>query len=326
MNYLKTFLPYLFGNKKGKSLDIPLPDPVPWSSLRFEERLMFLALKDQLDSYLKGIDLNHLENKQDIFHLFNFLDYVNSHDRQTITSRYSSEFSLYIKALEARALYAYELQNLLDLKNDRTTLFVILKKDRRIPGRLILKNKNNQFLTNKDSSLWSIPILGLSGRDLSFHHSNGQTPMGVYYIDGVMPEANNKIEFGEHRRLIINFIKNSPEEAELAQFLPKTHHELDWWKQSVLARSLGRSLLRIHGSGRVNRNPFNAFYPFVPTSGCLATNEGRSLWGKKACDQRLLLDQLLLAQGLERSFENESKIQGLLYVVEFSDNLSTLRF
>lgn len=46
MNYLKTFLPYLFGNKKGKSLDILLPDPIPWTKLNFEETLMFHTLKN----------------------------------------------------------------------------------------------------------------------------------------------------------------------------------------------------------------------------------------------------------------------------------------
>jgi hypothetical protein len=229
-------------------------------------------------------------------------------------------------AIGAKALVAKDLQSLLDFKTNRPTLYAILKKDRSTPGRLLLKDKNNHFLKGHNGDIWSIPILGLSGRGLSFHHSNGQTPMGVYTIDGVMPEANNKTEFGEFRRLIVNFIKSSPEEAEITQLLPKIHHKLDWWKQSVLARMLGRSLLRIHGTGKCNRNPFSSHYPMYPTSGCLATNESVNLWGRKVADQRLLLDQLMQAQGLEVLFENESKIHGLLYVVEFDDSLSALCF
>lgn len=326
MNYLKTFLPYLFGNKKGKSLDVSLPDPIPWASLRFEEKLMFHALKGSLDFYFQDIHLNKVENRQDIFHLFNFIDFLNAENRQMILSHYFSELNLFKTAIEARSLSRQEFQDLLDFKNDRPAIYAILNKDRSIPGRLIVKNQSNKFLTDRNLSLWSIPILGLSGRGLAFHHSNGDTPTGVYFIDGVMPEANNKLEFGEHRRLIVNFIQNSPNEEELFKYLPITHHRLDWWKQSVVARSLGRSLLRIHGTGRMNRNPFSSHYPLVPTSGCLATNERRSMWGNKAHDQRLLLDKLMLAQGLEQNFENETKIQSLLYVIEFDDNLNSLRF
>jgi hypothetical protein len=73
MNYLKTFLPYLFGNKKGRSLESSLPSPHLWPSLSFEERLMFETLSNRLDSFFGSLSLGTL-SEYEMFHLFNFLN------------------------------------------------------------------------------------------------------------------------------------------------------------------------------------------------------------------------------------------------------------
>jgi hypothetical protein len=325
MNYLKTFLPYLFGNKKGKSLDTPLPNPIPWSDLSFEEILMFHTLQNSINQYVHTIDLKSL-SKKDLFHLFNFLDYLNQDLRKQLVPLFTEELILYYQSTTAAPLIARELQALLDFKNQKLTVFALLKADRTKPGVLLVRAPDGHFMTNKSHHVWSIPILGLSRRGLPFNHSNGCTPTGVYTLDAVMPLADKNFEFGEFKRLIVNFIKASPDEIEARKLLPKDHHQLNWWKPSVVGRELGRSLLRIHGTGRKNLNPLTSFYPFVPTSGCLATNESAFFGLKKARDQRLLLDTLMSALNMPPSDDNESKIHGLLYVVELDDNLSALRF
>lgn len=324
MNYLKTFLPYLFGNKKGKSLEFSLPDPLP-EPLSFEERLMFHAISHSLNPYVQSLNLNSL-SEHDVFHLLNFLEFLNQDLQKSIEGKFSREFELLKTATKAHALSKKALQELLDFPVKKLTLFAILNSDRTKPGRIVIRDEHGSFFTKPNGSVWSIPILALSGRGLPFNHSNGCTPMGVFTIDSVMPEANKNYEFGEYRRLIVNFIKPSENEVELMKLLPRDQHGLAWWKQSLVGRVLGRSLLRIHGTGRVNRNFLTPYYPFVPTSGCLATNEASILGLKKARDQRLLLNALMQAQNLPISYENESKIHGLLYVVEFGDNLSALRF
>lgn len=325
MNYLKTFLPYLFGNKKGKSLEISVPSPIPWNSLNFEETLMFHALGNSLNRYVQSLDLSTLPDK-DIFQLLNFLSYLNHDLQDLIQSTFKAEYVLFLEALKAKALDAHELQELLDFKTEELTVFALLKKDRGTPGVLVVRAASGRFVMNDQGGIWSIPVLGLSSRGLPFHHSNGCSPAGVFSLDSVMPEANNPYEFGQFKRLIVNFIPKSPGETEIKKYLPAEHHSGAWWKASIVGRELGRSLLRIHGTGRVNRNPFTSYYPFVPTSGCLATNEGRFFGLPKAQDQRLLLDVLMLASNLPPTVENESKIHGLLYVVELGDNLSALRF
>jgi hypothetical protein len=325
MNYLKTFLPYLFGNKKGKSLEVSIPEIIPWDSLNFEEILMFHALRNSLDSYLHSIDLTII-GKKDLFQLFNFLPFLNVDLRFQLECTFKEEYKYFLEATQASVLNKNELQELLNFKNNKLTLFAILDKKRSRPGLLIIRKANGYFLKNDLSNIWSIPVLGLSGRGLPFHHTNGQTPTGVFTLDSVMPEANNPYEFGKFRRLIVNFIPKSLDESDLTALLPSNHQNKSWWKASVVARELGRSLLRIHGTGRSNLNPFSSYFPFVPTSGCLATKEGDLLGLKRYNDQRLLLDSLQKAMNLPVFFENESKIHGLLYVVEFDDNLSALHF
>lgn len=325
MNYLKTFLPYLFGNKKGKSLDIPLPSPIPWPSLSFEEILMFRTFDNSLNQYIHSIDLKTL-SKKDLFHLFNFLDFLNDELKKKMAQYFLEDLILYYQSKLGKVLSVKELQSLLHFKNNKLTLFAVLKSNRKRPGVLIIRSPQGDFIKDQFQNIWSIPILGLSKRGLPFNHSNGCTPAGVYTVDSVMPLADKNREFGEFKRLILNFIKESPMEEEIKKLLPLKHRELQWWKPAVVARELGRSLLRIHGTGRKNINPLTSYYPFVPTSGCLATNEGTFLGLKKARDQRLLLDALMMALNLAPTPENESKIHGLLYVVEFDDSLAALHF
>ena len=323
MNYLKTFLPYLFGNKKGKSL--VLPSPIPWGHLNFEEMLMFHALQHSLNSYVNSLDLNTL-SKKDVFHLFNFLEFLNRDLKEQVEVRFSDLHSQYQQAIKRSEIKLNELQELIKFKTNTLTLFAVLKTDRRRKGKLLVRKADGQFMTDGKGKIWSIPVLGMSRRGLPFNHSNGHTPSGVFTIDSVMPEANKQKEFGSYRRLIVNFIKPSQNEENLLKFLPRNHHGLSWWTPSVVGRELGRSLLRIHGTGRKNHKIFAPYYPIVPTSGCLATNESSLLGFKKIHHQRLLLDVLMEAMNLPAAYENESKIHGLLYVIEFDDNLGTLRF
>jgi hypothetical protein len=324
MNYLKAFLPYLFGNKVGKPLVLVLPEKVKWGKLSFEEQLCFHCLNHTLDNFLDSLNWGQFSPKE-IFHLINFQSFLSLKNRQKISENYAREILIFNEATSACALTVSELQNLLVFPNQKCSLFAIVPRDRARPGRLVIRLASGAFLQNARGDVWSIPILAHTCRGLSFNHSYGHTPCGIYTIDGVMPEANFPLEFGEYRRLIVNFLSPSGVD-DYQDLLPRGHWSLHWWKQSLLAGLLGRSLLRIHGTGYLNFNIFSSYFPFVPTSGCLATMETRAILGHKITHQRELLDALMMAQGLDKSFENEMKIHGLLYVVEFDGSLSALEF
>jgi hypothetical protein len=323
MNYLKTFLPYLFGNKEGKSY--VLPDTLEWENLKFEELLMFHTLKNTLDQFSQSLSLSDLSNSQ-IFHLFSYARFLPHDFFYELKNKYTKEFDLFLTAKAGDVLNASEVQDILNYKNYELSVFAIFGKDRKRPGKIFIKNSDGRFVHAENQSVWSIPVLGLSGRGLPFNHSNGTTPCGVFTIDSVMPVADQHYEFGKHRRLKVNFLPKTPNEENIKQFLPRTHHKRTWWSQCIVGRELGRSLLRIHGTGRVNKNPFSSYYPMIPSSGCLTTTERDFMGLVRFNHQRDLLDTLMEAQGLEKIHENESKIHGVLYVIEFDDTYQALEF
>jgi hypothetical protein len=323
MNYLKTFLPYLFGNKEGKSY--VFPNELNWEKLNFEETLMFHTLQNSLENFTNTLDVSNLSHQQ-IYHLFGFQKYLSQEFLDRLKKTYTNEFDIFSSAKKGEELRANEVQEILNYKNYTLSVFAIFNKDRSKPGRMFVRDGYGHFVHKENGEVWSIPTLGVSGRGLPFNHSNGTTPCGVYSIDSVMPEANKNKEFGKFRRLIVNFLKQTPNEENIKQFLPRTHHKRTWWIPCIVGRDLGRSLLRIHGTGTINKNPFSSYFPMIPSSGCLTTTE-RSFMGIFHINhQRELLDTLMKAQGLPVSYENELKIQGILYVIEFNDTYQALEF
>ncbi len=318
MSYLKDFLPYLFGNKVGKSPT--LPEIFYSNEMSLEEKLMFKTLQGELDHFIAEVDFKTLNSKER-FQILNFYQFLNSKHKSMIDREFVLERVLFKKALTTDFLGKKGIKEILDFNSSDLKLIATFRKDRRYPGRLIIQKANGELYRSQNGKIFSLPILGFSSRGLSFHHKNGWTPCGVYRVNGVMPLADKFLEFGRYHRLIVDFIEGSLDEEILKTKIPFTHFERNWWKQGVLARELGRSLLRIHGAGEVNRKITSPYFPFVPTSGCIATREF-SFLGKKIHDQRRLLDALMDAQELPITEANEVKIQALLYVFELDDRKS----
>mgnify|MGYP001437777433 CR=1 FL=1 len=193
-------------------------------------------------------------------------------------------------------------------------LFMLCRQNRKYPCLFLLKDKWGNFYSREDGSLWTMPSLGLSKKGRPSYKTDGHTPAGVHTIDGVMPYADKNFRFGDYRRLILNFVPKNTE----SMVLPESSHDHTWWQEAVVARDIGRAYLRIHGTGQKNWNPFSKHHPFVATRGCVATREGK-YGDQKYKDQRRLLDTLMLASGLEPKYENETKLHGLLYVVNIDD-------
>lgn len=197
-------------------------------------------------------------------------------------------------------------------------LFMFCRQDRHYPCLMVLKDGNNKPVYSRRRNLWSQPALSLSSRGLPYNQTNGQTPQGIYQIDGVMPAADQQVSFGKFRRLIVNFIPKSPNEEDFRYLLPDSNLSEQWWTQSVEARNIGRGLFRIHGTGKINETPNSSYFPFIPTSGCIAKREN-TYNGVEYKDQRILLDTLMKILNLTPSFENEVQIKGLLYLIDINN-------
>lgn len=198
---------------------------------------------------------------------------------------------------------------------NKVRLYMFCRHNREHPCLLIMKDAKGRWHKDAEGKLWSQPKLGLSRHGLPAHQVNGDTPQGIYTLDSVMPEANRQIVFGKFRRLIVNFIPQSRKEKDFKSLMPKETHSLGWWQEGMVARDVGRSLLRIHGTGTINTDPASSWYPFYPTSGCIASRE--NLYdGVDYKDQRELLDEMMKAAGMRATYANEANLKGLLYVVD----------
>ncbi len=370
-DFTKKYLPYVFGHQVGQSIDVPQLEKCYQHSIEnqgsprqpeLEERILKSLLTEKPDHFLKFMakefhalveefqSQNHQEISQskiyeNIFKMFHYFQFLNEDLKKTIQKHFSTEYNFYRHALSFDPIGKSGLKQLWNFQNSndhRPKIFVIFRKDRRYPGRLVMKDSSGNWVKNPSGQIWSIPVLGLSSLGLSFYHSYGQTPCGIYKIQGVMPQADQTLEYGNYRRLKIEFLSRENEGIGL-----KTRDDLEksylwyhphlpeammksnrsWWHQANLADALGRKYLRIHGTNRKNslRDRFRPFHPFYPTTGCIATLEYNAFGIKQIHHQRLLLDQLMMAQNLPVAYENETQIQAMLYVCELDDRKFSVR-
>jgi hypothetical protein len=196
-------------------------------------------------------------------------------------------------------------------------IYMFCRTNRNYHCLMVMKNKDGQLHKTASGKIWNQPSLGLSRHGKQYYQSNGHTPAGVWRIDGVMPSADDQLIFGKYRRLVLNFVGASTGESYTKKLLPASSHSGNWWMEAVVARNNGRGLFRVHGTG-LRSSSFREYYPFVPTSGCVAKRENK--YGSvKYIDQRELLDEMMVAQGLTKSSANETKILGLMYVYNLDD-------
>jgi hypothetical protein len=197
-------------------------------------------------------------------------------------------------------------------------IYMFCRENRKQKCIMIIKKYDGSVLLNPDGkTYWSHPSLGNSRHEKDFNQANGNTPSGVFRIDGVMTNTDNKFVFGSFRRLVLNFVSKTPDELNYKYLIPTSSHELNWWREAVVARDMGRGLFRIHGTWLPSSRS-EPFYPLVPTSGCVAQREN-NYDGEKYIDQRLLLDSLMIASNLTPTESNETKIRGLLYVINIDN-------
>ncbi len=201
---------------------------------------------------------------------------------------------------------------------DSLKVFLFCRHDRRYPCLFVLRDIFDNEVRNSDGTLWTLPALAHSRRELPYNITNGYTPSGVHTLDSVMPEANRVQAFGQWRRVKLNWVQKVANELNTKQFLPASAHSKLWWHEANVARDVGRKWLRIHGTGNRNTDRASKFYPHFATSGCISTREMK-YDGVTYKDQRVILDKMMESMQLAPVFANEVDIKGVIYVVELDD-------
>ncbi|MFZ4712460.1 MAG: hypothetical protein ACOYL6_01995 [Bacteriovoracaceae bacterium] len=312
-------------------------------SLSTKDRIHFIytGLNTEVSSYIKRqlrMELYHIMMKKDL----------TTDEVMTLLSEYEGKKLSLLRLAAFRIRYhdesnsldsissstskyptKEELKSLVEFKPDLTkfkkgiyqnsiSVFLFCRSDRTFPCKMVMKDIHGDIVKNADGSIWTDQKLAKSAKNTNYTRANGHTPTGIYTMDSVMPDADQPLVYGKFRRVILNFIPSSTKETRQKSLMPEALQAYPWWKQAVVARNVGRGLLRIHGTGRVNQKPYTNYYPFTPSYGCLKSREG-TYAGVEYKDQRSMLDQMMLALSLEPLVKNEVGIRGLLYVINLSN-------
>jgi hypothetical protein len=180
-------------------------------------------------------------------------------------------------------------------------LYVLCRRDRRVLCRAVLKDREGEFVRTGDR-LWSMPLLLESIHGLGWNFTRGQTPQGIYRVEGVVPQPDDEFFRAYGQFDLVNLYV--PFEPGAKQFipgrsgtfagalnsyqamLPPTWRDYRPIHQSYWAGKAGRGLFRIHGTGEAptffngkDKN-FPDSFEWNPTIGCLSARELYSEQGK----------------------------------------------
>ncbi|MFN5516490.1 MAG: hypothetical protein ACK5CA_17595 [Cyanobacteriota bacterium] len=206
---------------------------------------------------------------------------------------------------------------------NQSQLYVFCRPQRGTLCRAFLKDKTGAWFRESGqpgAPLWSIPLSGRSLHGLRWNFIRGSTPQGLYRIDGVMPrsEAPYFPAYGQFPLLKVFLPQEdarfTPSLAQYQTLLPPRWREYFPLQQSYWAGRLGRSLIRIHGSGEFpdffsNNRRFPQSWGWNPAIGCLSALEWYDERGQLLkADMPDLLERLSQAQG--------GSLEGYLLVVD----------
>lgn len=174
--------------------------------------------------------------------------------------------------------------------------------DRNKPGFLMIRTSQHQWLKNKDSSVFKAPQLARSVTNLPYYITNGNTPQGLYKLDGFDSSTNNFIGPTTNLQMRMpfeidddSFFVNNQRNTELSyKTLLGSLSSYDNLWQSFYAGKIGRSEIIAHGTA-INPNYYKnkPYYPNTPSMGCLCSPE---IWNDKGIRtysaQQLWIDEL----------------------------------
>jgi hypothetical protein len=207
-------------------------------------------------------------------------------------------------------------------------IYALCRPDRGILCTTILKDPQGNFV-QENGRLWSIPLWTRSLHGLAANFSRGQSPQGIYRIEGTIPQPDTDyfraygffplvqlfVPFEPGVKEFVPGRKGSlPNISAYQELLPRSWQTYFPIQQSYWAGRAGRSLFRIHGSGEAPTFFTNNYrYPdaqgWNPAIGCLSALELYDAAGMlQQSDMPKLLEALARMSG--------KSLTGYLIVVE----------
>lgn len=188
----------------------------------------------------------------------------------------------------------------------------VQRSNRNYPGLVVVRDAEGDFIKD-DTRFFSVPQLARSVSNLPGYLTNGNTPEGIFRMDGfdtsqssfIGPTTNIQLTM-PFENSVAHFFKDSLVKdsswhidqyknllpAELKNYFPL--------QQSYFAGKAGRTEIIAHGTTidpAYYRN--KPYFPLTPTQGCLCTKE---IWNEETgrlseSDQQKLVDAVIKAGG-----------------------------
>ncbi len=212
-----------------------------------------------------------------------------------------------------------------DFGEGNTVIFSLQRVDRDFTGIVLVRKPDGKFVRNNDGTIFNVPQLARARTNLPDYITNGNTPQGIFSIQGVDVSKDESIGRTTNIQLIMPFettkilFNHSTNSADTSWNLQSYKNLLPTsWQNyfpiygTYYAGKAGRTEIIAHGT-TIDPSFFKgkSFYPISPTLGCLCTKE---IWSEDNGD-RLLSDQ----QALADAFNSTGNLKGYLVVVDLDN-------
>lgn len=207
----------------------------------------------------------------------------------------------------------------------KTIVYCFQRNDRDYPGLTIIKQPDGKFVRNRDGSIFQISHLARAISNLPGYLTNGNTPQGIFSIQGIDVSTNRFIGQTPNLQLVMPFEVSVQKffhnkkltdttwiEDRYRQLLPESWQSYLPIFEAYFAGKAGRTEIIAHGT-TIDPEFYagRPYYPNTPSLGCLTAKE---LWSGQN-GKCLLSDQLSFIN----AFRSAGSKAGYLVVIELDD-------
>lgn len=164
----------------------------------------------------------------------------------------------------------------------QTVLCSFQSADRNQPGYLMIRTADGRWLADENGKEFRFPQLARAISNLPFYLTNGNTPQGLYRINGFDFSNNNWIGPTPNLQMCLPFetaanpffTSNTAFEETYENLLGSGLSGFKTLWESFLAGKLGRTEIIAHGT-TINPDYYKSqlYYPNTPSLGCLCSPE-----------------------------------------------------
>lgn len=206
----------------------------------------------------------------------------------------------------------------------KNIIYSFQRKNRDYPGLILIRDANGNIVKDSIGGIFNVPQLARSITNLPGYLTNGNTPQGIFSMQG--NDVSRSIFIGP----TVNIQMRMPYETSTQKYFGYASSDSDWsinkYKnllpdalknyaplyQSYYAGKAGRTDIIIHGS-TLNPNYYSgkSYFPLTPTMGCLTSKE---VWDENT-GKRIFSDQQKIINAfIPLGFKN-----GYVIVIEINE-------